>query len=425
MTAEPRAFPGAFMLLFRPALVLSLVFPLSVALAAPLSEQTAIDSALANHPSVAAARAALIAAEGLRDEADYLLPANPAIRVERTTDQYQSNIGNREWLFELSAPLWMPGQRSGRQAVAAARSQEAEADVKTARWALEGAVRDAYWKVWQTSELAKAAEQRLDRTTALRAAAERQVKAREMREFDARTLASEVLADRQTAARRKAEMESGLAVLAELTGLERNALVELEAPHPEAPPRTLLASQESNRPDLQALRSRIDGGQANYDLQQARAIPNPELAFAAKRVSTDFGRTYDDEMVLGIKIPIPVVDRNQREIMAATADIARNRAEYVAAQAKARRELAQAEGNWRAAWRQWQDAGEALALTSDNLALIEKGFRLGEVSAIDVIQEKRRWGESLEAERAAAAAAALAKAAWESAAGITRAAKND
>ena len=339
------------------------------------------------------------------------------MRLEHTTDQWQSNIGTREWVAEISAPIWMPGQRSGRQAVAGARLTEAQADVETVRWGLAGAVRETYWRTWQAAELLKAAEARIARTRALLASAEKLVKAKEIRELDARTVAGEVLADSQILARRRGDHETAVAALAELTGLDPALLRDLEAPVPVPPPPHLVASLEESRPDLKALRSRLDGGQANFDLQEARAIPNPELAVSMKRVSADYGRSYDDEVILGVKLPIPVVDRNQREVMTATAELSKSRAEYLLATNRAKRELTQAESGWRSSWQQWRDASEGLQLASDNMALFEKGFGLGQISSGDLIEEKRRWGEALESERSAAAAVVIAKAAWEQAAG--------
>lgn len=401
----------------RPLLMLLPFLPASVALAAPLGEAEALRAAIDTHASIESARSALTAVQGIQAEADFLLPGNPALRIERTTDRWHHNNGEREWVAEISAPVWMPGQMSGRQAVAAAKRTEAEADVAAVKWALAGAVREAYWKAWEAKELLKAAEERLDRTKSVLAAAEKQVKAKEMRELDARTVAGEVLADRQTLARRRGEYDAALAVLVELTGLSKPSLDDLAAPNPSAPPPQLAADLETSRPDLKALRSRLEGGRANVDLQEARALPNPELSLAVKRTSTDYDRTYDDSVILGIKLPIPVVERNQREVMAAAADLGRSRAEYQLAVNKARRELTQAESGWRAAWQQWQDAAEALSLTSETLALIEKGFTVGEISSVDLIQEKRRWGEAVEANRSAAAAVAIARAAWEQASG--------
>lgn len=386
-----------------------------------MTEAQAVRAALDSHPSVEAARAAIEAAKGLEAEADFLLPDNPSLRLERTTDRWHHNNGEREWVAEISAPVWIAGQRGHRQALAAAKRHEAEEDVETVRWALVGAVRAAYWQAWQVSELLKAAIQRRERSEALREAAERQVRAKEMREFDARNVAAEALADRRVEAARRGELEAAVAVLTELTGVPGSELKEFETPTPAAPQPQSAATVDEARPDLRALRRKLEGASANLGLQEANAWPTPELALAAKRTSADYDKTYDDSVIFGVKVPIPVVQRNQREIMAAGADLNRTRADYQLALNRARRELTQADSGWRAAWRQWQDASEALRLSNANLDLIETGFKVGEISSIDLIQEKRRWGEALEAERTAVAALALARTAWEQAAGAAMA----
>jgi hypothetical protein len=66
---------------------------------------------------------------------------------------------------------------------------------------------------------------------------------------------------------------------------------------------------------------------------------------------------------------------------------------------------------------QWQEADKAKRTLEENLRVMERAFALGEIGALDLVLEKRRWEQAAEAERRALGQLALARAAWETAQG--------
>ncbi len=382
--------------------------------AAPLSEAQAVALALQRHPSIEAAQSAILAARGIAEEAEFLLPENPRIGVEHESDRLSRDDGERQWVVSLNTPIWIAGQRSRRQAYATERLREAELNVESARWLLTGAVRDAYWRVWQANAIAQVAAERARRTEDLAALADRQVRAREAAPVEATQVRAEALADRQAAVKAEGEVRRALLALAELVG---EPAAELEAPQPMAPPEPAPESVVEDRPDLRLLKQRIRSGRAGLDVQDVAAWPNPEVGLAFTRKRDDFASDWDNTVTLGVTIPIPVVERNQRERAAASAEYARAQTEYRQAVLQGVRELRQVEADWQSAWERWTYAKEALAIAEHSLRLSERSYGLGELSAADLIQEKRRWADLLAAEREAMGDLALAKSAWRQAVG--------
>jgi len=79
----------------------------------------------------------------------------------------------------------------------------------------------------------------------------------------------------------------------------------------------LLDSARNNRPDLKHAQTDLQYNEANLRLQKAMAVPDIELS-----LSYDLKGNYPDKYTgIGIKIPIPLFDRNQGEIKKAKVGI--------------------------------------------------------------------------------------------------------
>ena len=76
-----------------------------------------------------------------------VLPAAPAVSLRHLNDTIGSGRGEREWEAELELPVWLPGQRNARQAVAS----ESQADLAASRERLAlqvaGVLRDTVWDI--------------------------------------------------------------------------------------------------------------------------------------------------------------------------------------------------------------------------------------------------------------------------------------
>ncbi|MGQ9659056.1 MAG: hypothetical protein ACUVQI_09705 [Thermochromatium sp.] len=74
--------------------------------------------------------------EATRRQAEALVASDPGLRIKHLNDQATANTGATEWEGMVELPLWMPGQRTARQAVAAALNAQSAtlADCCAGRW---------------------------------------------------------------------------------------------------------------------------------------------------------------------------------------------------------------------------------------------------------------------------------------------------
>jgi outer membrane protein, heavy metal efflux system len=383
---------------------------------ASLTEAEAVRLALARNPSIDGARAARVAARGLAEEAEFLVPDNPNVGFAYRSDGAETNQGTQELEAEISVPVWINGQRSARRAVAQAIGQQAEAEIEAAQWELAGRVRAVYWRAWQARALLATANERFALSDGLATSAEKLARSGQVRVNDVRDLQAEALADRQSQAERTGELQVAIAELGEAIGIDGIEPDQLEPPRPEepAPPAEV---DPQRRPDLRLLRRKAEAARADVDLQRRDAVPNPEPSVGFRRERGQRNEPWQNTVRLGVSIPIPVVNRNQRAIAAALAERGRAESDLATAFLRARRELGAAAADWRAAWVQWQEADKAKRTLEENLRVMERAFALGEIGALDLVLEKRRWEQAAEAERRALGQLALARAAWETAQG--------
>ena len=76
-----------------------------------------------------------------------MLPMAPAISVRHQNDTVGSARGEREWEAELELPVWLPGQRTARQATASEAQVELAATRDALLLQIAGVLRDAVWDV--------------------------------------------------------------------------------------------------------------------------------------------------------------------------------------------------------------------------------------------------------------------------------------
>ena len=148
--------------------------------------------------------------------------------------------------------------------------------------------------------------------------------------------------------------------------------------------RMLAAVVES--PDLARFAAEVARGRAGLDLARAEGVPDLTLAAGAKylRESDDVG------LVVGVGIPLPLFDRNQSNVLAARAELARTLTQRRAAEVVARTAVAVAYEELAAAH------DEAAALRDELIPAaqrsydaVQEAYRQGEVSTLEVLDAGR------------------------------------
>lgn len=347
--------------------------------------EPAVARGLAVSPAVAAAEGAVRAPRGLRAEARWPFPNNPALeygRVRRQTGG--ATLYDREWA--VTQEIEIAGQWAWRGSAASALVQSAEARAEDARRITALEVRRAY------AALA-VAERRVTLTDSAAAFAERlagfarrQFEAGEANRLEWNAAVLEAARVRSAAERAQAEAAAAAANLARLLALPPDSMPRTTAlpAIPElrwASDSALIAVANARRYDLRA--SEALRRSADRTATAARLSLVPNLTVAALG-----GREAGNDRLFGVALGlrVPLFHRQQAGIGAAQAERAAARAELAATERAVRAEVLAAAARFlraRAAERRF--ATEILRAATENVTLTERALAEGEVSLTDVL----------------------------------------
>ncbi len=348
--------------------------------AEPVTLAEALSRASSLSPTLAAAEAAVTAAQGRAQQAGFRPNPELDLSVEnfagtgafRGLDQTEStlSVGQR---FELG------GKRSARQRAAEAEIDAARLRLAVARADLLNEVRDAYAEAWADGRRVELARDQFVRAENLQTIATELVDAgREppLRALRARTAALEAVGRVRATEAEYAQAQRALAAL--WGGAE-------DLPEPQAPvaePAPSIAIDPAEALDVRLAEAEVASSVAVFDRERTLSRPDVTLSVGARQ----FRGTDDTAVVFGASMPIGVFDRNQGNIAAANAD---------RTGAEARRNAALA-----GAIRRTRDAQAALRTAEARLTFLEtraepeaieavriarEGFAAGRFSLLDVL----------------------------------------
>lgn len=350
---------------------------------APLTLSAALALADTSHADLAAARHALLAEEGVVQQAG-LLP-NPSLSVERVDTRRDT----RETTLQLSQPLELGGKRAARMQ-AAQRGREGVAALLVQRRAEVRAETAAAWfAVLAAQEQLRLAQQASELAQRAASATGRRVvagKVSPVEETRAQVAAATVRLDLIRAHSALATARARLAALwsnpapcfAQAAG-EMAALPELPSL---AAQRALLAQA----PAMQVAQAELAQRQATAQVELSRRAPDVALTIGSKR-SEELGRT---QAVFGVSLPLPLFDRNQGAVLAASRRVDQARDGVTATASRLEAELVQAREEYASA------RAQALALQGEILPGAQSaydaastGFEYGKFGFLDVLDAQR------------------------------------
>ncbi|MBS1914397.1 MAG: TolC family protein [Bacteroidetes bacterium] len=405
-----------------------------------LGEADAVARATASAPALARGEAALRRARAGHTKAGTILPAPAELEYSTTSDAPFEARGDGGWELSLTQEFEIGGQRSLRRAAADADIGRAEQERLGAIAELRLETRTAFARLIEAEDRLALADTMLLLATAMEDAAERLYAAGERSELDRNT----VRIDRaQTASRRLMAEADRLQAQAELKRLigapPATAIVtirggELDAAAMDSVSRRVreaLAPSTAGddapfaaRPDLLALRSDSARAAAELALGGRRWVPNLRLGALLRgdRVSfvegdispadagpSPISRISSSDKSFGVRVglslPIPIAglyDLGSGDIERAEADLAGVAAERLVLRSAAFAELSAVAARLRAsadAVRLYRDDVEPLARR--NRELLERGYREGELAAVQVITQKQQLAQAMETSIAA------------------------
>jgi cobalt-zinc-cadmium efflux system outer membrane protein len=396
-----------------------------------LSLEAAVARALAQEPSLDAARVEVDAASGrLRQAA---LRPNPSLSFERRVEPAGTDrltMVGVEWPLDLF-------RRSRRVAVANGDRTIAARALDDRERMLAAEVRDRYGAVVAAIRDLEILEALVDATTDERDLLRARVTAGAAPPLDRDLVEVEVTRVEVERLRQAGRTETALIELKRWLGIEPGEPLrlssDLERLVSDALPPGLEPARDAGaidqRSDVQQALARVDTAEARIDLARQAGRVDLGLFGAYMRMDAGFPqlgfspggslervRGSMQYLAFGARLALPVLNRGQGDVQAAEAERAAALASHRAASLEARSEVAAARvqalaaGRAVAAYR----AG-ARALARQNLDVVRQSYALGRVTVFEVLAEERRW---LEVERAYTESL---RAAWEARTALGRA----
>ena len=373
-----------------------------------LTVERLIEQGQSRRADLLAARQRLAIAEGRLRQAGFR--PNPTLDAEYGSPQFLGGEAERDFSVGVSQVFELGGKRKKRVAVAELEIQQIRAEVLFFERQLAVEIRTAYTN-------ALSAARQLDVLETLIAADEEIVRATEARlqegdvaPLDVNLVKVETDRLKIQAIQAKSELETQLLEINALIGTDIADSIKL-APQAERPPRLDLGLSEltelalTQRADLQAAKLAEEIGSARINLANANAVPNVagSVKYSNKNQIFDFPAAFggnvnkrDNELTFGVSIEIPVFNRNQGEIAAATGEkiqAARTR-EFLETAVK--RDVAVAYRKYRAAAEQLVIyTTQILPRSEENLKSVRAAYGFGEFSVFEVVNEQRRLTENI------------------------------
>ncbi len=375
-----------------------------------LAIERLIELGISRRADLMAARQRLAIAEGRLRQAG-LLP-NPTFETEYGSPRFLGGEPEYDFSAGVTQVFELGGKRRRRLAVAELEISQTRAEILSLERQLIVGIRTAY-----TGALAAARQ--LDVLERLIAGNEEIVRITEARlaegdiaPLDVNLVKVENDRMKVQAIQARAELETRLLEIRTLIGADTSESIRL-APQPDRPPRfdaslsqlTELALR--GRPDLQAARLGEELGTARINLARANAIPNVAGSVRYSRSNgivdlpgpvngSTFASDRANELTFGVSIDIPIFNRNQGEIAAATGERLQATWTREFLESTVKRDVA-------VAYRKYRAAAESLVIYStqilpraeENLRSVRAAYGLGEFSIFEVVNEQRRLAENV------------------------------
>jgi cobalt-zinc-cadmium efflux system outer membrane protein len=298
----------------------------------------AISQALAGNPTLAVAAARESVAEGLRRQAG--LSPNPRLVVQLENTRFWGSPSfsyprdTQTYAF-VSQTLETGGKRDRRVALATENVRSGELDVQLRRRLIAGHVATAYWVATGTARVRDLLQEESAAFERLVEFNRNRVQEGAAPEVD--LLRIEVERDRLTSFARTAALEAErtrIALFREMGKLEFPRVEFAESLEQIHPVESLTVGQVlERRVEMMLAREAVEQARANLRLQQANARTDPDLQLGYQRIG-GFGTIY-----AAAQIPLPIRNRNQGQIDAATAEIRASESGVTATEAAIRSEL--------------------------------------------------------------------------------------
>ncbi len=354
-----------------------------------LTLQQALEEAFAGSPRVRAGQAQVEQAEGrLLAAKTYLF--NPELALE--AHQRSNGDSTTDRGIRLGQEIEIGGQRRWRAAEAASGLDVARAGLRREERLLAARVQAVFVEALRLRELREVERANAELARSLAEVARKRLDSGAAAQMEVNLAQVQVGRAERDLTLADGAYDVARSALAEIVGLDPVQPPELDG-NLDLPPRRLpplpelLAAAEERRADLQAFRSATAAARARIELSRREAIPNLEVeGFYAREDGTN--RLLGG----GVKVRIPVFNRNQGRIAEALGAHREALASTAAAQLRIRQEVAASLARYHASHAASLNLErQVLGTLEENLHLLQRSFEAGKTSWTEVLVFRREF----------------------------------
>lgn len=371
--------------------------------------KAAVDAAWQRSPLARTLEARLDEAQAGQEAAQTWVAGSPSIGLAQRSDRWTDQNGFRETEVSVSAPIWLPGQKSARQALAVSNAENLNAQIANAKLTLAGEVREQLWAVAAAREASAEAQDHLHHLEGLADEVMRRVKAGDLARADSLLAQQEVLAAKSLVASAQSKEREAVTRYMALTG---------HADIPQPKPERLAVAMQEPHPRVLATRLAVDKAQAALHVVNATRSDSPTVGLSMRQERDAYQADSSKSVGISVQIPLGTRSRNRPLETAANTEIATATAEARQVETTLQTEINLAKQQLTMAHAALDTATQRAALTREHTQLIEKAFRLGERGLAELIRSQALSHEAEVAARQQQVAVGLTHARLNQALGI-------
>lgn len=321
-----------------------------------------------------------------RTVAGSLFPGAAKIGLAQRTDRWNDNLGKQESEIGVSVPLWLPGQKAARQALAEADGEENQHGISATRLAVAGELRVALWTLYLAKSEAEAGTARLEAALKLEADVARRLKVGEIARTDLLLVRQETANARAAAAEAQSRVVRSSQRYRVLTGSDQLP------DNPQEPVR--LAAAGDRHPRLAAGQAISERARAGMTLARESRREAPSIGMQYRRDRDASGNIPRDSIGFAITIPFAAEVRNAPLLASANTALIQADAQYQRLLAEVEAEVLEAEAQLASAQIGAALAGEREQAATERLTLMRRAFDLGETPLVELLRAQLHASEA-------------------------------
>lgn len=344
-----------------------------------------------------------------QEAAQSWIAGSPSVGLSQRNDRGSNQTGFRETEVSVSAPIWLPNQKSARESLANISADELEAQIAYTRLAIAGEVREQLWAVAAAREELAEAQDHQRHLEALAGDVMRRVKAGDLARTDGLLAQQEVLAAKSAITAAQIRLQIAMSRYITLTGQQ-------SIPSPSLEP--IATSMQEPHPRMLFANKSIQRSQASLHAVNSTRSDPPTVGLLMRREQDGLVSGSSQSVGIAVQIPFGTNAQNRPLESAALTKIETARAEAAQTESMLLSDIELARQQLTASEQGLASASERAALTREHTELIAKSFRMGERGLNDLLRSHALSHEADVGERQQKVAVGLAHARLNQALGI-------